>query len=66
MKRNLLKGVQKNKFVCFNEIIRLIIRTIYMKMKNRDQLDTTNRPMSRYVLKYTKYYNTLLITTFYK
>ena len=37
-----------------------------MKMKNRDQLDTTNRPMSRYVLKYTKYYNTLLITTFYK
>ena len=46
---------QKNKSVCFHEIIRLIITKMEMKMKNRSHRCDISRPRSRHGHKYTKH-----------
>ena len=49
---NILKNKQKNKCVCFDEIIRLIIMKMEMKMKNRSHRYDIR---SRHGHKYGKY-----------
>ena len=49
------KNVQKNKCVCFNEIIWLVMIKMRMKMKNRSNRYDINRNRPRHGHKYTKY-----------
>ena len=51
---HILKNKQKNKSVCFHEIIRLIIMKMEMKMKNRSHRYDINRPRSRHEHKCSK------------
>ena len=51
----LVKNKQKNKCVCFNEIIRLIIMKMEMKMKNTSRRYDINRTRSSHEHKYSKY-----------
>ena len=53
---------QKNKRVCFEEIMSWII--IKMKMKNRSNWYDINRPRPRHGLKYTKYEKCLSMMMF--
>ena len=57
----ILKNKQKNKCVCFHEIIRLIILKMEMKMKNKSHRYDINRPRPRYGHKYSKYRKCLSI-----
>ena len=50
-----VKNKQKNKCVCFHEIIRLIIMKIEMKMKNTSHRYDINRTRSSHEHKYSKY-----------
>ena len=53
---HILKNKQKNKHVCFHEIIRLIIMKMEMKMKNRSHRRfDINRPRYIHGLKHSKY-----------
>ena len=52
---HILKNKQKNKCVCFYEIMRLIIMKMEMKLKNRSHRYAINRPRSRHGHKYSKY-----------
>ena len=45
----------KNKCVCFNEIMRLIVVKMRLKMKNGSHIYDINRTRSRRGHKYTKY-----------
>ena len=47
--------MNKNKGVCFSDVIRLIIIKTRLKMKNKSQLYDINRPRPRHGPKYTKY-----------
>ena len=49
------KNKQKNKFVCFHEIIRLIIMNMEMKLKYRSHRCDINRRRSVHGNKYSKY-----------
>ena len=49
------KIIAKNKCVCFNGILWLIIMKRRMKMKNKSHRSSINRNRSRHVHKYTKY-----------
>ena len=51
----ILKNKQTNKCGCNQEIIRLIIMKMEMKIKNRSHSYDINRPRSRYGDKYSKY-----------
>ena len=46
--RHILKNKQKNKCVCFHQIIRLIIMKMKMKVKNRSHRCDINRPNKKY------------------
>ena len=46
---------QKNKCVCFHEIMWLIIMKMETKMKNRSHRCDINRPRARHGRKYSKY-----------
>ena len=53
---HIIKNKQKNKYVCFHEIIRLIIMKMEMKMKNRSHRRfNINRPRYIHGLKHSKY-----------
>ena len=52
---HILKNKQKNKCVCFHEIIRLIIMKMEMKMKNKSHRYDINRSRSRHGHKYCKF-----------
>ena len=50
-----LKNKQKNKCFCIHEIIRLIIKEMHMKIKNKSNRYDINRPRSRHRHKNSKY-----------
>ena len=52
---HILKNKQKNKCFWVNEIIRLIIKKLKMKMKNRTYRCDKSRPSSRHGQNYSKY-----------
>ena len=52
---HILKSKQKNKCVCFHEIMQLNIMKMTMKMKNRSHRYNINRPRCRHGRKYSKY-----------
>ena len=52
---HILKNKENNKFVCIHRIIRLIIRRMKMKLKNRSHRYDINRPRSRHGRRYSKY-----------
>ena len=52
---HILKNEQKNKCVCINEIIRLIIMKMKMEIKNISHRYDINRPRSRRGHKYSKH-----------
>ena len=56
---HILKNKQKNKCVCFHQIIRLII--MKMKMRNRSHRYDIKSPRSRHGHKYRKYKKCLII-----
>ena len=58
----LVKNKQKNKCVCFNEIIRLIIMKMEMKMKNTSHRYDINRTRFSHEHKYSKYKKHLSMT----
>ena len=49
------KKCTKIKYVCLNEVIRLMTMKMRLKMKNRSHIYHINRPMLRYGHEYTKY-----------
>ena len=58
---HILQNKQKSKCACIHEIIRLIIMTMKMKIKNRSHRYDINRPKTRYWHKYSKYKNYLVM-----
>ena len=48
-------GKKMHKYVCLNEVIRLMAMKIRLKMKNRSHRYDINRHRSRYGHRYTKY-----------
>ena len=57
----ILQNKQKSNCVYIHEIIRLIIMTMKMKIKNRSHRYNINRPRSRHGQKYSKYKNCLIM-----
>ena len=52
---------KKNKCVCFDEIIWLIIMKILMKIKNGSPRYSINRPRSKYGHKYKKCFSMMVL-----
>ena len=58
---HILQNKQKSKCVYIHEIIRLIIMTMKIRMKNRSHRYSINRPRSRHGHKYSKHKNCLVM-----
>ena len=55
------KKCTKNKYICLNEVMWLMIMKLRLKMKNRSHRYDINRPRSRHGHKYNKYKMCLII-----